>query len=205
MSSENHRPVHRRVKDALGKSSLALFILGIILVGSSIVLGMAMMPSAETAPAGFVHLSAAQLKGYAKKLAPKINAGKSASEQLGNFGNHSMMVAHREGDGEAEVHETQADVFIVQSGEATLIVGGRLVGGKTATPGEVRGSSVEGGVKKQLAAGDIVHIPAQIPHQILVQSGKHFDYAVVKIDSSGEDGRQKAVSSKQRNARDRTL
>lgn len=183
MLTENRSVVRRRIKEVLNRSSLALIVLGIVLGGAGIVLGTAIWSSAQTGSTDYVHLSAAQLKGYAKKLAPKINAGKFASEQLGKFGNHSMMVAHREGDGEAEVHETQADVFIVQSGEATLIVGGQLIGGKTTTPGEVRGSSIEGGVKKRLGAGDIVQIPARIAHQLLVQSGKQFDYAVVKIDS----------------------
>ena len=182
MMTENRVFVRRWIKEALSKSSLALISLGVVFSGAGIVLGVAMLPAAETEPTDFLHLSAAQLKGYAKKLAPKIDAGKSASEQLGKFGNHSMMVAHREGDGEAEVHQTQADVFIVQGGEATLVVGGQLVGGKTTAPGEVRGPSIEGGVKKRLGAGDIVHIPARVAHQLLVESGKQFDYAVVKID-----------------------
>src|SRR5213594_2250073 len=60
-------------------------------------------------PPGFVHWTNTQLKGYEKKLAPKINAQKVSSEQLGRFGNHLFMIAHREGNGEAELHETQAD------------------------------------------------------------------------------------------------
>jgi mannose-6-phosphate isomerase-like protein (cupin superfamily) len=38
-----------------------------------------------------------------------------------------MGISRREGDGSAEVHETQVDVWIVQDGEATLIVGGTIV------------------------------------------------------------------------------
>ena len=47
-------------------------------------------------------------------------------------GNYSFIVAHREGSGIAEYHENQADIFFVQTGEATLIYGGKLVDGKTA-------------------------------------------------------------------------
>ena len=82
------------------------------------------------------------------------------------------MVAHREGDGEAEVHETMADFFVVESGEATLVVGGQVVGGKTTAPNEIRGPKINGGERRKLAAGDIVHIPVKTPHQLLVENGQ---------------------------------
>ncbi len=134
-------------------------------------------------PAGFEIWKGSQLKGFEKKLAPKVNAQKVATEQLAKFGNHLVMVAHREGPGEAELHETQADVFIVQTGQATLVVGGEVVGGKTTAPHEIRGASIRGGEKQPLGPGDVVHIPAKLPHQVLVDSGKQFTYAIVKIDS----------------------
>ncbi len=133
-------------------------------------------------PSGFEMWKGGQLKAFEKSLAPKINAQKVATQQLGKFGNHLVMVAHREGNGEAELHETQADVFVAQSGEATLIVGGKMVGGKTTAPHEVRGPSIEGGDRRKLGPGDIVNIPSKIPHQVLVDAGKQFTYAIVKID-----------------------
>jgi len=132
-------------------------------------------------PAGFKVWKASELQGAAKKLAPKIDTKKVATEQLGNFGNHSFMVAHREGNGEAEYHETQADVFIVQSGEGSLIYGGEVVDGKTTAPNEIRGPSIKGGQKVKLGPGDVVHIPPKTPHQAMVEPGKQFTYAVVKV------------------------
>lgn len=140
-------------------------------------------PLTAADPAGFGHWSGKELKGYEKVLSPKISAQKIAIEQLGNFGNHTLTVAHREGSGEAELHETQADVFIVQSGEATLVVGGSVVNGKTSAPNEVRGPSINGGEKKKLAPGDVVHIPAKVAHQLLLDSGKQFTYCIVKVDT----------------------
>jgi mannose-6-phosphate isomerase-like protein (cupin superfamily) len=144
---------------------------------------LAIAPLTAAGPDGFAQWTSAQLKGYEKKLAPKINEKKIASESLGRFGNHSFMVAHREGDGEAELHETQADVFFVQSGAATLVVGGTVVDPKTTAPGEIRGPSIKDGEEKKLGAGDMVHIPAKMPHQLLVARGKQVTYAVVKIDA----------------------
>jgi mannose-6-phosphate isomerase-like protein (cupin superfamily) len=143
----------------------------------------ALAPLGAAEPAGYVRWSGSDLKGYTQKLAPKINAGKVANERLATWGNHLAMIAYRAGDGEAELHETQADVFVVQSGEATLVVGGELEGGKTTAPGEIRGPSIKGGSKQALGAGDVVHIPAKTAHQLLVAPGKDFTYLVVKVDT----------------------
>jgi mannose-6-phosphate isomerase-like protein (cupin superfamily) len=144
---------------------------------------LAGVPLMSAEPTGIVVWSGSELKGYGKKLAPKVNEKKFASQRLATFGNHLTMIAHREANGEAEVHETQADFFVVQSGEATLAVGGTVVDAKTTAPGEVRGPSIKGAERKPLAAGDIVHIPAGVPHQLLVPAGKEFTYFVIKVDT----------------------
>lgn len=132
---------------------------------------------------GFVVYRASDLKGYPAKLAPKINEMKVATANLDNFGNHTTMVAHREGPGQVEIHEHMADLFVVQSGEATLVVGGEAEGAKTVSPGELRGSSIRGGERRKLGAGDIVHIPPRMPHQLLIDSGQQFTYFVLKVET----------------------
>lgn len=140
-------------------------------------------PLLAAEPPGFVVWPDADLKAYGRKLAPKMDAGKVASERLTSFGNHLTMIAHREGDGEAELHEGQADYFVVQRGAATLVVGGEVVGGRTTAPGEIRGASIKDGARRALAVGDIVHIPAKTPHQLLITPGKPFTYFVIKVDT----------------------
>ena len=132
-------------------------------------------------PAGFYMWKSSDLKAFTKSLAPKINDKKVATQQLPAYGNYSFMVAHREGTGEAEYHATQADIFVVQSGAATLTVGGELVDGKTTAPNELRATSIKGGEEKKLAAGDIVTIPAKVAHQVKLEPGKEFTYFVVKV------------------------
>ena len=114
---------------------------------------------------------------YWPKGVPPEGASKGAK-----FDNHSLGISHRDKDGVAELHENQTDVMVVQSGEATLIVGGEVVGGKTVSPGEVRGEAIRNGVRKTLSAGDIVHVPAGMPHQFLLEPGKQITYFVVKVD-----------------------
>lgn len=132
-------------------------------------------------PAGFTLWKASELKGFSKTLAPKMNAQKLATQQLTSFGNYLFMVAHREAPGEAEVHHVVADIFVVQSGEATLVYGGEVVDGKTSAPNEIRGPSIKNGMEKVLTAGDVVTIPAKMPHQLKVAPGKEFTYFVVKM------------------------
>src|SRR5882724_4806988 len=132
-------------------------------------------------PAGLYVWKSAELKGFAKTLAPKLNDKHVASQPMASFGNYNFQVAHREASGEGEWHEKMADVFFVQSGQATLVYGGEMVDGKTTAPGEIRGPSIRGGMEKPLAAGDVVTIPVKVAHQMKVAPGKEITYFVVKI------------------------
>jgi mannose-6-phosphate isomerase-like protein (cupin superfamily) len=134
-------------------------------------------------PWGFGLWKAATIKNSDKELSSKIDDQKFAWLSLATYENHLMGISHREGDGSAELHETQVDILIVESGEATLIVGGAMVAPKTVKPHEVRGTSINGGETKQLAVGDVVHIPANVPHQLKIASGTRFNYLVIKVDT----------------------
>ena len=132
-------------------------------------------------PPGFYLWKSAELKGFSKSLVPKMSDKKLATQSLANYGNYTFNVAHREATGEAEYHATQADVFIVQSGEATLVVGDELIDGKTSAPNEMRAASIKGGTEKKLAAGDVATIPAKTAHQLKLDPGKEFTYFYVKV------------------------
>ncbi len=112
--------------------------------------------------------------------AAKPDDHKVRLDRVANWGNHSLLAIRREGDGEAEVHDTQVDVIFVRSGEGTLVLGGTVVEPRTTAPGEVRGKSITGGVNKKMSAGDVIHVPAKIPHQMLVP--KQITFEVVKVD-----------------------
>jgi len=135
-------------------------------------------------PDGFGIWTNTELQDAAKKLAAKVDRkNKVATQSFVNYGNHLLMLAHREANGEAELHETQADIFVVESGEGSLVVGGTVVDPKTVSPHEVRGPSIKGGETKSLSPGDIVHIAAKTPHQVMVPAGKEITYFVVKVDT----------------------
>lgn len=133
-------------------------------------------------PEGFALWKNHEIQKTGNDLGGKIDDQKFAFQQLGTYDNHNIGISHREGDGSAEVHETQVDIFFVEAGEATLLVGGKVIEPKTVKPHEIRGTSLEGGRAVQLTPGDIVHIPAKVPHQLKIATGKKFTYTVVKVD-----------------------
>jgi uncharacterized RmlC-like cupin family protein len=133
-------------------------------------------------PAGYEHWTTEQFGAHEKALHKAAKDG-LASETLGSWGNHLLLKTRREASsGRAELHEKQADLIIVQSGHATIIVGGKILNGQTSAPNEIRGTSIEGGERQALKAGDVVHVPARTPHQV-VDTSQAFDYIVLKVDS----------------------
>lgn len=103
-----------------------------------------------------------------------------ASRDLVRYGNHYTMFAMRESTGSSELHAHEADIFVVENGRATIITGGKLVNPHVQKEGEIRGSSISGGERHTLQTGDIIHIPAGVPHQLLIEKGP-FDYFVIKV------------------------
>jgi mannose-6-phosphate isomerase-like protein (cupin superfamily) len=146
-------------------------------------LALPLLAAQETVPEGFEHWTADSLKQLDQKLT--VEAGKNphhiAVEHLKDFPNDQFMLSRREADGIVEWHETQADIFFVQSGSATLLVGGTLLGGETVEPHEKRNGTIQGGVRRKLSAGDVVRIAPKVPHQILLDGAQNFTYFVVKV------------------------
>ena len=104
---------------------------------------------------------------------------------LEHYPNHYTMLITRHEDGQSELHEHVADVFFVTEGEAQLWTGGTMQNAKATNPGERRGSGLAGASSVVLKRGDVVHIPANVPHQVRVASG-HFTYFVVKVQEDGQ-------------------
>ncbi len=121
---------------------------------------------------------------YLRKMA-KAGDGQ-ASETLREYPRHAAMLSFRSRNGEAEVHERFADLFYVLAGAATLVTGGMVKGARSVGPGEKRGDAIEGGTKQELKAGDVAHVPAGTPHQMLVSSEKTLTAFVLKMQECDE-------------------
>lgn len=146
-------------------------------------LALPLLTAQETVPEGFEHWTADSLRQLDQTL--KVEAGKNAHhigmQRLGDFPNDTFMLSRREADGIVEWHENQADIFFVQSGSATLLVGGTMVGGEVTEPHEKRNGTIQGGIRRKLSAGDVVRIAPKVPHQLLLDGAQSFTYFVVKV------------------------
>ena len=131
------------------------------------------------------HWSTAELLERAKHLQEIAAKGDgSASETLEKYPHHYTMLAFRQHSGGGEMHQNFADIFYILDGRASLVTGGNLVDQKSTGPGEIRGKSVEGGTRQELKAGDVVHIPAGMSHQMLLAEGESVTYYVVKVEET---------------------
>jgi len=150
---------------------------------SLIAIPLLVVRSDEPVPQGFEHWTPATLQRTAQALAADAATDPHhfAVKQLVDFPNEAFLLVHREPDGQVEWHETQGDVFFVQSGSATLIVGGTYLNGETVAPHEKRNGSIQGGARQKLSAGDVVRIPARVPHQLVLDGAHEFTYFVIKV------------------------
>ena len=92
----------------------------------------------------------------------------------------TVLGAHRNGAGQVEVHDKETDVMYVIDGEATIVTGRTMVGGKNTAAGQWRGTDIQGGHAQRLVKGDVLVIPAGIPHWFK-EVPQSISYYVVKV------------------------
>jgi len=93
---------------------------------------------------------------------------------------YKIHASRRDSAGIAEIHTRDTDIIYVLEGSAALVTGGTPVGVKSTGTEELRGSAIEGGDIRQLAAGDVVVIPNGVPHWFRAVKAP-FLYYVVKV------------------------
>ena len=149
---------------------------------ASLILAASAIPFAHAQTLTVDRLTQSQLIEKAQELKAKAQGPEgAASSKLHEYPNSFTMIALRGKNGGAEVHENYADFFFVVQGSAKLLSGGTVQDGKSVSEGEIRGKSVMNGGETTLNQGDIVHIPASVPHQLLLPKGGTFLYFVIKV------------------------
>lgn len=148
-----------------------------------------LFPLAQDGRPEFLRWSAEDLSERNGALSTRMRSDQSARETLADYGNpsgaHRIRFIRHDADGVAEQHVGIEDVVFVQSGSGSVVVGGDLVG-RTGGTGEYTGTDIEGGVKYAVGAGDVIHIPADVPHRYLVPDGGHVTYVLVRLPALTE-------------------
>jgi uncharacterized protein GlcG (DUF336 family) len=93
---------------------------------------------------------------------------------------YKVDAGRRTAPGEVEFHERVVDIMHVVQGRATVVTGGQMVDQHPVGPGEVRARAVEGGTSHDLAEGDVLVVPAGVPHRFVAVSDP-FLYFVAKV------------------------
>ncbi len=96
----------------------------------------------------------------------------------------STLVVRRDASGEVERHASMSDIMLARKGTITMLLGGSIEGGREASPGEWRGGRIVGGESKTFKAGDMLWIPAGIPHQMIIPRGGSFTYIAIKVPTA---------------------
>jgi len=98
----------------------------------------------------------------------------------GDGANYQVHTSRRVRPGQAEVHTKETDVIYVMDGQATFVTGGTAIDLKNTGPDEFRGARIDGGESRTLQKGDVIVVPAGVPHWFKEVSGE-FHYYVVKV------------------------
>jgi len=124
-----------------------------------------------------VYMSAADVTAAVGKL-PK---NPLASVPVFKIGPFNVNVEHRLGAPAAaqaaSVHDTDAELFYMIDGTATLVTGGKLVEG-TKDGDNWRGKAIEGGKSQQMSKGDFMLVPAGVPHWFTDITGQITEFSL---------------------------
>jgi mannose-6-phosphate isomerase-like protein (cupin superfamily) len=147
----------------------------------AIVLTTCSIPALGQSAGGAEVFTSAQLKSQLTQLSEQARIKGSSGAKLGDYGSHSLMLSERTANGGAEIHAHFDDVMLVMEGNATLITGGELIGAHEGPNGESGGSGIRNGSAQVVTAGDLIHIPAGTPHQLLIAPGNRYSALVIKV------------------------
>lgn len=125
--------------------------------------------------------SSAQIQAQLAHLAQQAKDKGSSGSTLGEYGSHTIMLSERTASGGAEIHAHFDDVMMVMEGKATLVTGGDVIDPNSRGNGETVGSGIRNGNSQNVAAGDVIHIPAGTPHQLIIAPGTQYSALVIKV------------------------
>jgi mannose-6-phosphate isomerase-like protein (cupin superfamily) len=92
----------------------------------------------------------------------------------------TYLLVRRATSSKPEVHARWDDIVMVRSGTGAIEMGDSLVGSEYRGPGERAGGKFGKSYQIVVRAGDLVRIPAAVPHAFIVSGTEPLEYLVIK-------------------------
>ena len=119
-----------------------------------------------------------------KTVAQELAANKGTTHRFFGEKGYNLEVRRLVGPQPILQHGSKSDFMVIQDGEGTFMTGGELVNGKSQgeDQGDMRGESLRGGVAHALKPGDVMFVPAGVPHGF-VETKDHVTFIMIRFDS----------------------
>jgi len=119
-------------------------------------------PQAATAPSGkAAYFPHADIEATWKDL----EARQVINKRVLDGGAYSINIRIVKESDAPLVHASSVDIWVTMEGSATAVTGGELVDGKKRpNVDDEAGSAIRGGVEQALKPGDVLFVPAGVPH-----------------------------------------
>ena len=124
----------------------------------------ALAQQAAPAAASRTMVSAAEVQAMIAKAKADRKDQPIIAQPLLQLAPYNVSLEYRASVGNAAVHETEAELFYVVDGSATLVTGGKLTGETRTNAENLSGNGIEGGQSRKVAKGDFVMVPEKTPH-----------------------------------------
>jgi mannose-6-phosphate isomerase-like protein (cupin superfamily) len=140
-------------------------------VVAAAVASIALAQAAETQTRTF--MNSKEITGLiAKAKADRKGDAPLVAEPILSLAPYRAQLEYRPGTSPAAVHEKDAELMVVLEGTGNIVTGGKLVEEKRNNANNLGGSSITGGNSQSVAKGDMLIVPANVPHQVIPAGGQ---------------------------------
>ena len=84
---------------------------------------------------------------------------------------YRAQLEYRPATAPAALHEKDGELMVVLQGAGNIVTGGKLVDEKRVNANNLSGASIAGGHSQAVAVGDMLIVPANVPHQVIPTGG----------------------------------
>ena len=137
---------------------------------------LCLVPARAQAPAASepkTFAASAEIQALIANARQKHPAGApTMTQRVIGLAPYAANLEHRTAVGTANVHEKEAELFIVVEGSGTLVTGGKLTKETRSNPTNLAGEGIDGGQSRPVAKGDVFIVPENTPHWFSAINGE---------------------------------